>query len=114
MSFNAFTPAIIARFEICQGPKNFSICFAIFLLDKIKPKRTPASPKNFPKDFKTIKMFEQCAWSGTGYACDLKNSNVLDSAMYLGRIQINLNGGKKRKYLYFQADFRPKMNDGGG
>ena len=66
------------------------------------------------KDFKTIKMFEQCAWSGTGYACDLKNSNVLDSAMYLGRIQINLNGGKKRKYLYFQADFRPKMNDGGG
>ena len=66
------------------------------------------------KDFKTIKMFEQCAWSGTGYACDLNNSNVLDSAMYLGRIQINLNGGKKRKYLYFQADFRPKMNDGGG
>ena len=43
-----------------------------------------------------------------------QNSNVLDSAMYLGRIQINLNGGKKRKYLYFQADFRPKMNDGGG
>ena len=52
LSFNAFTPAIIARFEICQGPKNFSICFAIFLLDKIKPKRTPASPKIFQKTLK--------------------------------------------------------------
>ena len=63
-----------------------------------------------PKDIKTIKMFEQCAWTG-GNKCDFKNSNVLDEAMYLGRIQINLNSGKKRKYLYFQADYKPKMSD---
>ena len=29
--------------------------------------------------------------------------------MYVGRIQINLNGGKKRKYLYFQADYKLKI-----
>ena len=29
--------------------------------------------------------------------------------MYIGRIQINLNGGKKRKYLYFQADYEIKQ-----
>jgi hypothetical protein len=26
--------------------------------------------------------------------------------MYVGRIQFNLNDGKKRKYLYFQADYK--------
>ena len=31
--------------------------------------------------------------------------------MYIGRIQINLNGGKKRKYLYFQADYKIKSFD---
>ena len=29
-----------------------------------------------------------------------------DEAMYIGRIQINLNNGKKRKFLYFQADYK--------
>ena len=43
-----------------------------------------------------------CAWTGTA-ACDVTNRNVFDESMYLGRIQINLNRGNKRKYLYFQA-----------
>jgi len=30
---------------------------------------------------------------------------VLDDLMYIGRIQMNLNDGKKRKYLYFQTDY---------
>ena len=25
--------------------------------------------------------------------------------MYIGRVQMNLNDGKKRKYLYFQTDY---------
>jgi hypothetical protein len=25
--------------------------------------------------------------------------------VYIGRVQINTNGGKKRKFLYFQADY---------
>ena len=28
--------------------------------------------------------------------------------IYIGRIQINTNGGKKRKFLYFQADYIAK------
>ena len=31
-----------------------------------------------------------------------------DKAMYIGRIQINLNNGKKRKFLYFQSDYKIK------
>lgn len=30
---------------------------------------------------------------------------VTDDLMYIGRIQMNLNDGKKRKYLYFQTDY---------
>ena len=33
------------------------------------------------------------------------NHIVKDQVMYIGRIQMNLNEGKKRKYLYFQTDY---------
>ena len=52
------------------------------------------------KDFKTVDMFEMCIWD-----CQVYNPNIYDEAMYVGRIQINLNDGKKRKFLYFQSDF---------
>ena len=35
----------------------------------------------------------------------LINDNVFDQRMYVGRIQFNLNDGKKRRFLYFQADY---------
>jgi hypothetical protein len=38
----------------------------------------------------------------------LPNANIYDDIMYIGRIQMNLNDGKKRKYLYFQSDYRLK------
>ena len=31
---------------------------------------------------------------------------VQDDIMYIGRVQMNLNDGKKRKYLYFQSDYK--------
>ena len=37
-------------------------------------------------------------------------SKIYDAAMYVGRIQINLNNGKKRKFLYFQSDYKIKQN----
>ena len=37
--------------------------------------------------------------------CQIPNSNVYDRSMFVGRIQINLNDGKKRKFLYFQSDY---------
>ena len=35
----------------------------------------------------------------------IENTKIKDDLMYIGRIQINLNDGKKRKYLYFQTDY---------
>ena len=32
--------------------------------------------------------------------------NIYDDGMYIGRIQLNLNNGRKRKVLYFQADYK--------
>lgn len=66
------------------------------------------------KDFKTVDMFELCIWANdpgvkNTRACQISNSNVYDEAMYIGRIQINLNNGKKRKFLYFQADYKTKQ-----
>tara|TARA_Y100000591_G_scaffold278758_1_gene256960 strand:- start:258 stop:533 length:276 start_codon:yes stop_codon:yes gene_type:complete len=55
------------------------------------------------KDFKTVEMFEMCIWD-----CQIYNRNIYDEAMYVGRIQINMNDGKKRKFLYFQSDYKIK------
>ena len=56
------------------------------------------------KDIKTVKVFKIWRWGGDCIA----NDNVYDEGLYIGRIQINLNDGKKRKYLYFQADYQVK------
>jgi len=29
--------------------------------------------------------------------------------MYIGRVQMNLNDGRKRKFLYFQTDYELKQ-----
>ena len=79
------------------------------------------------KDFKSIDMFEMCIWTDKdtkvdGFvektkSCQIPNVNIFDESMFVGRIQINLNDGKKRKFLYFQADYRLKglnENEGSG
>ena len=35
----------------------------------------------------------------------IENTKIKDDLMFIGRVQINLNDGKKRKYLYFQTDY---------
>ncbi len=65
------------------------------------------------QDVKTLRVFKICTWAD----CMYQNSNITDEGMYLGRVQININDGKKRKYLYFQADYKLKSFDfenGGG
>ena len=62
------------------------------------------------RDVKTVKIYKICKWTGIG-GCLYNNDIVTDEGMYIGRIQINLNGGKKRKYLYFQADYKIKSFD---
>tara|TARA_B100000700_G_scaffold310260_1_gene390597 strand:- start:136 stop:807 length:672 start_codon:yes stop_codon:yes gene_type:complete len=56
------------------------------------------------KDIKNVKIFEICKWDH----CDYKNTNITDEALYIGRVQVNLNNGKKRRFLYFQADYKIK------
>ena len=58
------------------------------------------------KDSKTIKMFEMCRWTKNN--CEFAKNAIFDERMYVGRIQFNLNDGKKRRFLYFQADYEPK------
>ena len=71
------------------------------------------------KDFKSVKIFQMCAWDdytndlGETISCDLTNKYIYDESMLIGRIQINLNDGRKRKFLYFQADYKIKQSNGG-
>ena len=56
-------------------------------------------------DIKKMKVYKICRWSDV---CDHVNDDVTDNGMYIGRIQVNLNNGRKRKFLYFQADYKIK------
>ena len=67
--------------------------------------------KNFEKilselldrDVKRMKVYKICKWPGV---CPFFDENVTDDGMYIGRIQVNLNNGRKRKFLYFQTDYK--------
>lgn len=54
------------------------------------------------------RSFRMFMLSGTGMNNALENPNINDEIMYIGRIQMSLNDGKKRKFLYFQADFNTR------
>ena len=61
------------------------------------------------KDIKKVTVFKVCSWGDCLHK--IVNSgvkNYYDETMYIGRVQVNLNDGKKRKYLYFQADYKIK------
>ena len=45
-----------------------------------------------------------CRWSG----CDIAHADIYDEPMYIGRLEVLLNDGKKRKYIYFQSDYKIK------
>jgi len=51
------------------------------------------------KDTKRLKIITICD-SG----CDYESPGIYDK-MYFGRMQVNMNEGKKRKFLYFQAHY---------
>ena len=56
-------------------------------------------------DIKKMKVYKICRWATV---CAHVNDDVTDNGMYIGRIQVNLNNGRKRKFLYFQADYKIK------
>ena len=71
------------------------------------------------KDIKKVKVFKVCSWGCTYSIAEASKDedsdgyiiNYYDEAMYIGRVQINLNNGKKRKFLYFQADYKIKKKE---
>ena len=73
------------------------------------------------KDIKKVKVFKVCSWGCTYSIAEMPKPaeddsdgyiiNYYDEAMYIGRVQINLNNGKKRKFLYFQADYKLKKRE---
>jgi len=54
-------------------------------------------------DVKRMKVYKICRWPGV---CPYYDAAITDDGMYIGRVQINLNDGKKRKFLYFQTDYK--------
>ena len=58
---------------------------------------------------KKLETFEICRWDGCAY----KNDLVFDDPIYISRVEMLLNNGKKRKYLYFQSDYNIKITTGG-
>ena len=55
------------------------------------------------KDIKNVKIFKICKWDDT---CTHNNETVYDDGLFIGRVQVNMNNGKKRRFLYFQADYQ--------
>lgn len=72
------------------------------------------------KDIKKVKVFKVCSWGCAYSIAEMAKPtdetagyiiNYYDEAMYIGRVQINLNNGKKRKFLYFQADYKLRKQE---
>ena len=55
------------------------------------------------RDVRKMKVYKICRWPGV---CPYQDTSITDDGMYIGRVQINLNNGKKRKFLYFQTDYK--------
>ena len=60
---------------------------------------TTTGTTNSTNDTKRLKIITICD-SG----CDYESPGIYDK-MYFGRMQVNMNQGKKRKFLYFQAHY---------
>ena len=56
---------------------------------------------------KKLETFEICRWDD----CTLKNNLVFDDPIYICRVEMLLNNGKKKKHLYFQSDYNIKITD---
>ena len=54
------------------------------------------------KDIKSVKVYKIC---DSGPDCLAPPNATVNDELYIGRVQINTSGGKKRKFLYFQADY---------
>ena len=58
------------------------------------------------KDIKKMKVYKICRWNDS--CPTYSDAAINDNGMYVGRIQVNMNDGRKRKFLYFQADYNTR------
>ena len=61
---------------------------------------------NSGQEKRAFDMFKICNFSSSPGCID--RANQKEEVIYIGRAQMTLNNGGKRKYLYFQSDFRLK------
>ena len=61
---------------------------------------------NSGREKRAFEMFKICNFSSSPGCID--RANQKEEVIYIGRAQMTLNNGGKRKYLYFQSDFRLK------
>ena len=57
------------------------------------------------KDIKSLEVFKICNDSGDDCKTAAGKTDHIHDEIYIGRVQINTNNGKKKKILYFQADY---------
>ena len=55
-------------------------------------------------EIKKVEVFSVCRWPNCANQSDL----VFDEPIYIGRVEMRLNDGRKRKFLYFQSDYKIK------
>ena len=97
------TDTSFKRIEACGEKKNK--WDKIFKTDRYLKCRSE-------KDIKDVKIFQICK-TGCDYT-SLYNEDESDihakvyDEMFIGRVQVNMNNGKKRKFLYFTADYTIK------
>ena len=61
---------------------------------------------NSGREKRAFEMFKICNFTSSPGCID--RANQKEEVIYIGRAQMTLNNGGKRKYLYFQSDFRLK------
>ena len=61
---------------------------------------------NSGREKRAFEIFKICNFTSSPGCID--RANQKEEVIYIGRAQMTLNNGGKRKYLYFQSDFRLK------
>ena len=61
---------------------------------------------NSGREKRAFEIFKICNFTSSPGCID--RANQREEVIYIGRAQMTLNNGGKRKYLYFQSDFRLK------
>ena len=96
----------------CFGPRDESGAPMTILPDKKKFKwermlSTERIKCRGPEDKKILKIFEICNDSakinGTTAICEYKHPDVWEPA-FIARMEINMDKGNKRKFIYFQIE----------